>query len=103
MKSLSDCTGVDNINFGVSEAAYIEVAGVKKVRPLARIDFEGVEYRVVRHPSLLIPATVTEWLKDYEYTKEYRVPVPYGERHPCWLDAREIWKKALDILGVKDE
>jgi len=103
VKSLSDCTGVDNINFGVSEAAYIEVAGVKMVRPLARIDFGGVEYRVVRHPSLLIPATVTEWLKDYEYNKEYRVPVPYGERHPCWLDAREIWKKALDILGVKDE
>jgi hypothetical protein len=103
VKSLHECTGVDIINFGVNEAVYIEVAGVKAVRPLARIDFEGVEYQVVRHPSLLVPATVTEWLKDYEYTKEYRVPVPYEDRHPCWLDAREVWKKACDILGVKDE
>jgi len=102
VRSLSECSGVDMINYGISGPAYIEVAGQRIVKPLARIEYEGVEYRVIRHPDLLIPATVREWLNDYEYTTEFRVPVPYEERHPCWLDARRVWSSALKILGVSD-
>lgn len=82
------------------QSAQIEVAGQVLKRPLAVADIFGVTYEILRHPSLLVPPHVKHWIEDYEYTKEYKIPVPFEERHPCWLDMRNEWEALQKGLGL---
>ena len=87
----------------MSKPSQIEVAGRFFDRPLVVAEIYGVTYKIMRHPSLLIPAHITEWIKDYEYTKEYKIPTPYDDRHPCWLQLREEWESILTGLGYEQQ
>jgi hypothetical protein len=83
----------------VREPSQIEVAGQVLDKPIARLDdFNGVSYVILRHPDCIIPPHIWAWVEDYEYTTEYRVPVPYQERHPCWLDMRKLWDQLIRRL-----
>lgn len=93
---LSKCTGPVAIEHGVHEPKHIEVAGRKLKLILAECTFLGVDYKIYRHPELLLSETVNSWKKDYEYTKDFHVAIPYEDRHPCWVDLSEMWGKVLE-------
>lgn len=65
------------------------------MKPLATADIGGVVYRVYRHPELLMCDNITEWIKDYSYTRDMGVQVRREDRHPCWLEAYEFWETCI--------
>jgi len=76
----------------VSKPSQIEAAGQILPRFIAEIDLLGVTYKVRRHPSFLKLSHIDQWIKDYEYSKEYQITLPLDEMNTCWLDLREQYE-----------
>jgi hypothetical protein len=74
----------------VRKPAQIEVAGQNINRPLANINLYGFTYKVLRHPSIMIPAHIEEWIEQYESDKN--LPIPLDGRHPCWNDLKKEYE-----------
>ena len=86
--------------YGVRESACTELAGLKFEKPIFKGNIGGEVYEITRHPELLLSETATAWVRDFEYTEEFKIPVPYDDRHPCWLQMREEWRR---IKGASSE
>ena len=87
--------------YGVHQDACKIVGGRSYRRPLARVSVFGEVYEVVRHPLLLVTDTVTAWLEDYLYTQEYKVPIPWVDRHNCWVQAKKIYEEVKRSWQIK--
>ena len=89
--------------YGVRVPAQIEVAGQTLDRPLVSIDLGGITYKILRHPEVIIPPHIKEWIEDYEYTKEFKIPTPFADRNPVWLDLRKQYEAIKGLLGGRQE
>ena len=88
--------------WGRDDVARVETAVGYFERPLAEVEYNGVMWVILRHPDLLIPDHIWQWIDDWKYTRRYRVPIPYIDRHPCWLDSAEILENILKRARVND-
>ena len=59
--------------------------------PIAIIPIGDVTYRIMRHPEVLRMKHISDFAEDYHYTEHYKIPVPFEERHSCWIEARNIY------------
>lgn len=88
------CEGEDLTLYGVNDRATTEVAGRKLDRPLCKpVRLFDDTFVILRHPELLKLKHIESWIDNFEYTTEFRVPVPFEDRHPIWLDCRKIWQE----------
>jgi len=76
----------------VSKPSQIEAAGQILPRFIEEIDLLGVTYKIRRHPYFLRLKHIDQWIKDYEYKKEYQQSLDLEEMHTCWLDLREQYE-----------
>jgi hypothetical protein len=60
--------------------------------PLASITMDGVTHVLRRHPKLYNMKHIDEWIQEYRYTEQYKVPVPYEERSPLWIQAKNVYE-----------
>ena len=75
------------------------LVGDKEIEaPKWQLPYGGLIINLYRHPRLLIPVNIDMWEREYEYAGAYWSAVPYLERHPCAIEAREIYEKALAIF-----
>ncbi len=86
--------------YGVRAPAQIETAGKYYDRDLVTVDLSGTIYKIRRHPEKLIMDHIVAWARDYSYTQKYKVPVPFDERHPCWIDLEQDMEHI--IRGISD-
>ena len=70
-------------------------AGYKSRRVIAQTSIGGVRYAFFRHPDLLISDTAEEWMREYEYSKRFNIPIPYDQRNACWVEAMELYEMLL--------
>jgi hypothetical protein len=92
--TLEACEGDDLTLYGVNDRATIEVAGRKLDRPLCKpVQLFDDTFVILRHHELLKLKHIEAWIDNFEYTTEFRVPVPFEDRHPIWLDCRKIWQE----------
>ena len=81
--------------WGVDETSAKLVGGKRIEIPCARIEYAGTVIDMYRHPLLLIPYSVMQWGKEYEYAGDHYSIVPYLERHPCAVELYSIYTTAL--------
>jgi len=80
--------------YGVRSVALMKTASGNFERTLCKqVSVFGETYKIMRHPDLLVGRHIWKWIEDYEYTEEYKIPIPHEERHPAWLDFRKYWKE----------
>lgn len=101
MQSLAEAAADPRDTWGVRQPTRLEVAGQVFDRPLLRFPFRGVTYEILRHPSLLVPETIQEWLQDYQYTQEYKVPIPYAQRHPVWVELANMYREVVAECRIR--
>ena len=88
------------MRLGLEGPAQIEAGGEWYLRPIAWVKVFDTTYEVLRHPDLMRCDHIKSWVEEYEYTEHYKVPIPFEDRHPCWIQARNIYdyfyKGAID-------
>jgi len=76
----------------VSKPSQIEATGQILPRFIEEIDLLGVTYKIRRHPYFLRLKHIDQWIKDYEYKKEYQQSLDLEDMHTCWLVLREQYE-----------
>lgn len=67
-------------------------AGDREIpRPIFWVVAGDTTYEILRHPDLMRMEHIKTWAEEYEYTDYYKVPVPIEERHPAWIEARNLY------------
>ena len=98
LPSLSKCRASLSLGreLGVDAPSTKLVGGkVWKEMPITAFKYGETVFNLYRHPRLLIPRGIDLWEKDYEYSGDGKAVVPFMERHPCWLEALEIYEGAI--------
>ena len=84
--------------WGVSKPS-AKVVGNREIEmPVLQVTYGKMILNLYRHPRLLIPKNIEVWEKEYLYSGDYYGAVPFLDRHPCALEAREVYENAKAIF-----
>lgn len=84
--------------WGVDQSATVTASDGKIYeRILYEYEYLGNQYRVLRHPQLLICQDVYNWYESYIATEYCSMP-NYLELTPLWMDCERIYRKYLGFF-----
>ena len=87
---------------GVEEPSAIAVQGkegeVWIKTPYKELRIGSMVYEFYHHPQLLIPPSIRAWWREYKYSGASYGAVPFLDRHPCGIEAVEVFESICDIL-----
>ena len=69
--------------------------------PVLAVKYGSKELHLHHHPELLVPDNIQLWEKEYRYSGDAYGLVPFMDRHPCAIEAKEIYDNALKVWGVE--
>lgn len=52
----------------------------------------NTEWRLYRHPDLLIPQTCLQWKPEYNHKTKYGSRIEYDDFNPCYIYAEQIYE-----------
>ena len=78
--------------------ATVSVGGRDIESPVTAFKYGNLTVNLYRHPEQLIHDTCKAWVREYDYSGKNYSAVPFIERHPCALEARELYEGALATL-----
>ena len=92
MPKIEDISKEDEALYGVRTPAQVEASGQILDRTIADIRLFDDIYRIRIHPSRLIKAHITQWVREYDNAQKYRIPKELDDRHPCWADLEDEYE-----------
>lgn len=75
--------------------------GMDIKQPCTQLEYGKTVIKFYRHPLLLIVKNVDIWEREYEYCGDNYSNVPYLDRHPCAIEAKEVYDSALRYFKSK--
>jgi len=81
--------------WGIEEPSYKLVQGKRIEAACCGAKYGDFNFVLHRHPRLLIPANIDMWEREYRYCGNNYSIVPYLDRHPCAIEAKEVYDNAL--------
>ena len=87
--------------WGVDKPSAKSVRGKSIDMACGQLKYGNMILNLYRHPRLLIPKNIEIWEKEYNYTGDYYGVVPYLDRHPCAIEAREIYDNAKALFKAQ--
>jgi hypothetical protein len=88
--------------WGVDNPSAKSVGGKLIEMPVLGVKYGSKELHLYHHPELLVPESIKLWEKEYRYSGAYYGAVPYIDRHPCAIEAMEIYENAKTVFEANN-
>jgi len=103
LPSVSECRA-DLINglgdpLGVEAPPTLAVGNSDIEVPVTAFNVGDVTYRLWRHPELYITPSLRMWVQEYDYAGNNYSLVPYLDRHPCWIECKNILENMQEAIS----
>lgn len=93
--AVSECSALPllAVAWGIdAPATMTTISGDIEVPVLPPKIIGGMEWRLFRHPGLLVPDTCRLWKSEYRVKTKYGSRLEYEDFNPCYIYAEEIYE-----------
>lgn len=100
LPTLDECRASPALSreLGIDAPSVVSVGSREIEAPKWQLMYGSVMINIFRHPKLLVPRQIEMWEREYDYAGDFYSVVPYLERHPCAIEAREVYERAKALF-----